>query len=60
MLGFSFMIGILKPPESLKKENNLSITNLYSIHENTIYIIIIFTFTFGLIARDWRKRKWIQ
>jgi len=42
----------------LKKENNPSITNMYIIHENTIYIIIIFTLTFGLIARDWRKRKW--
>ena len=27
-------------------------------NENTIYIIIIFTLTFGLIAQDWRKRKW--
>ena len=48
----------LKAPESLKKENSPSITNMYIIHENTIYIIIIFTLTFGLIARDWRKRKW--
>jgi len=48
----------LKAPESLKKENNPSIINMYIIHENTIYILIIFTLTFGLIARDWRKRKW--
>jgi cardiolipin synthase len=27
--------------------------------KNTIYIVIIFTMTFGLIARDWRKRQWI-
>ena len=27
-------------------------------YKNTIYIIIIFTITFALIARDWRKRQW--
>ncbi len=27
-------------------------------YKNTIYIMIIFTMTFALIARDWRKRKW--
>jgi len=42
----------------LKKENNNSIGNMNINYENTIYIIVIFTLTFGLIARDWRKRKW--
>lgn len=27
-------------------------------YKNTIYIAVIFTMTFALIARDWRKRKW--
>jgi phosphatidylserine/phosphatidylglycerophosphate/cardiolipin synthase-like enzyme len=27
-------------------------------NDNTIYIVSLFTMTFGLIARDWRKRKW--
>ena len=27
-------------------------------YQNTIYIIVIFTLTFVVIARDWRKRKW--
>jgi phosphatidylserine/phosphatidylglycerophosphate/cardiolipin synthase-like enzyme len=26
--------------------------------KNTIYIVVLFTLTFALIARDWRKRKW--
>ena len=26
--------------------------------KNTIYIITVFTMTFAVIARDWRKRKW--
>jgi len=28
-------------------------------NENTIYIVAIFTMTFAIIARDWRKRKWV-
>jgi phosphatidylserine/phosphatidylglycerophosphate/cardiolipin synthase-like enzyme len=27
-------------------------------YKNTIYIITIYTLTFALIARDWRKRQW--
>lgn len=27
-------------------------------YTTTIYIVIIFTMTFALIARDWRKRQW--
>jgi phosphatidylserine/phosphatidylglycerophosphate/cardiolipin synthase-like enzyme len=27
-------------------------------NENTIYIVVLFTMTFIVIARDWRKRKW--
>ena len=26
--------------------------------ENTIYIVVIFTFTFAVVIQDWRKRKW--
>ena len=29
-----------------------------SDYDNTIYIMIIFSMTFALIARDWRKREW--
>jgi phosphatidylserine/phosphatidylglycerophosphate/cardiolipin synthase-like enzyme len=28
------------------------------INRNTIYIAVIFTMTFALIIRDWRKRQW--
>ncbi len=28
-------------------------------NENTIYIVVIFSMTFALIAQDWRKRKWM-
>ncbi|RLF42093.1 MAG: hypothetical protein DRN12_01300, partial [Thermoplasmata archaeon] len=27
-------------------------------HGNTIYILSIFTMTFAIIARDWRRRRW--
>lgn len=27
-------------------------------NDNTIYIVVLFTLTFALIASDWRKRKW--
>ncbi len=27
-------------------------------YKNSIYIVVIFTMTFALIARDWRKRQW--
>ena len=39
-------------------DNKTDIKNYQSSYENTIYILIIYTLTFGLIARDWRKRKW--
>jgi phosphatidylserine/phosphatidylglycerophosphate/cardiolipin synthase-like enzyme len=32
--------------------------NFENNYNNTIYIIIIYSLTFGLVARDWRKRKW--
>jgi len=38
-----------------KSNNN---NNYFDNYENNIYIIIIFTLTFGLIIQDWRKRKW--
>ena len=28
-------------------------------YKNTFYIVVLFTMTFALIARDWRKRQWI-
>ena len=46
----------LKAPEDL--QNNPSNENMNPNYENTIYIAVIFTLTFALIAQDWRKRKW--
>jgi phosphatidylserine/phosphatidylglycerophosphate/cardiolipin synthase-like enzyme len=43
----------LSSPQSQKQEINLAVE-----HKNTIYIAIVFTLTFVLIARDWRKRQW--
>lgn len=28
-------------------------------YKNTFYIVVLFTMTFALIARDWRRRQWI-
>lgn len=33
-------------------------TTQETMDDNTIYIVSIFTMTFVLIARDWRKRRW--
>ncbi len=41
----------------LKKQNS-GISGSIEQNKNTIYIGAIFTMTFALIARDWRKRKW--
>ena len=43
---------------TLIESNNKSKTDVNFDYENTIYIIVLFTLTFGLIAQDWRKRKW--
>jgi len=43
----------LSSPQSQKQETKSSVS-----YKNTIYIAIIFTLTFALIARDWRKRQW--
>ncbi len=41
-------------------EKDSSYLNALNIEENdnTIYIVVLFTLTFVLIAMDWRKRKW--
>ena len=41
----------------LKKEY-LNEMSSFTDYKNTIYIVVIFTMTFALIAQDWRKRKW--
>ena len=46
----------LSSPGSHEKEIELKIN--YEDNKNTIYIVVIFTLTFALIARDWRKRQW--
>ena len=43
------------PKSKNQKEVALSSVTDY---KNTIYIVTIFTLTFALIARDWRKRQW--
>lgn len=44
----------LNPPEPNTQEDDI----LPQDYKNTIYIVIIFTVTFALIIRDWRKRQW--
>jgi phosphatidylserine/phosphatidylglycerophosphate/cardiolipin synthase-like enzyme len=44
----------LSQPELKLSPNNIFSTD----YKNTIYIVVIFTMTFVLIVRDWRKRKW--
>lgn len=44
----------LSSPKAQKQEEKSSQTD----YKNTIYIVIIFTMTFALVARDWRKRQW--
>jgi len=45
----------LSSPVKVKKEEKIIEPVDY---KNTIYIAVIFTITFALIARDWRNRKW--
>jgi cardiolipin synthase A/B len=40
-----------------KDSSNLNALNIEE-NDNTIYIVVLFTLTFVLIAMDWRKRKW--
>jgi len=39
-------------------EKNQSSPYAQSMNKNTIYIVGLFTMTFILVARDWRKREW--
>jgi phosphatidylserine/phosphatidylglycerophosphate/cardiolipin synthase-like enzyme len=41
--------------QSVKNQTTLCVE---PINKNTIYIVGLFTMTFILVARDWRKRKW--
>jgi cardiolipin synthase len=43
---------------NLMKPHSQNTTESDVDHKNTIYIGIIFTMTFAIIARDWRKREW--
>ncbi len=45
----------LTPPNIQKQDQE---ETLQADYKNTIYIIVIYTLTFALIARDWRKRQW--
>ena len=45
----------LKEPNNEKPEDEPPVLEE---NENTIYIVVLFTMTFMVIARDWRKRKW--
>jgi phosphatidylserine/phosphatidylglycerophosphate/cardiolipin synthase-like enzyme len=44
----------LTAPVIQKQKEEIIVTD----YKNTIYIITIYTLTFALIARDWRKRQW--
>ncbi len=46
----------LQPFESRAEESGVSLAE----YKNQVVIVSIYTLTFGLIARDWRKRKWIS
>jgi hypothetical protein len=39
-------------------EKNQYKSSFETENNNTIYIIGIFTMTFAIIAKNWRKRKW--
>ena len=43
----------LKSPKEI-----IQLQESHADFKNTIYIVILFTLTFALIARDWRNRKW--
>jgi hypothetical protein len=43
----------MNPPAT--QEENMFLSTDY---KNTICIVVLFTMTFIVIARDWRKRKW--
>lgn len=50
---FLYDWSLVEPKQKIQEENILSTDN-----KNTIYIVVIFTMTFALILRDWRKRRW--
>jgi phosphatidylserine/phosphatidylglycerophosphate/cardiolipin synthase-like enzyme len=50
---FFYDWNLTAPKEEKQKEETAE-----ENHKNTIYIITIYTLTFALIARDWRKRQW--
>jgi phosphatidylserine/phosphatidylglycerophosphate/cardiolipin synthase-like enzyme len=50
---FFFDWGLVEPKQKTLEENIIP-----TDFKNTIYIVIIFTMTFALILRDWRKRRW--
>jgi len=45
-------------PAKRTKNQSFSEENTVTKQENTIYIAVIFTMTFVIVARDWRKREW--
>jgi len=46
----------LQPLQNKMEVEELKASSTFD--ENTIYITVIFTMTFVIIARDWRKRQW--
>ena len=44
---------------NLMESKSSNITEEQIENNNTIYIVAIFTMTFAIIARDWRKREWV-
>jgi phosphatidylserine/phosphatidylglycerophosphate/cardiolipin synthase-like enzyme len=41
-----------------EKEDEIVVSADSVDYKNTIYIVVLYTLTFALIAQDWRKRKW--
>jgi len=45
---------------SIEKDNISPIKDFMTEYKNPIFIILIYSMTFALVGRDWRKRKWIS
>jgi phosphatidylserine/phosphatidylglycerophosphate/cardiolipin synthase-like enzyme len=50
---FFYDWNLTEPIEQLNTSSNSP-----EIDDNTLYIVVIFTLTFAVIIRDWRKRQW--
>ena len=42
----------------MKEKQTPEIESIVEENKNTVYVVALFTMTFAVIARDWRKRDW--